>query len=318
MQWQMPVQQRAGLPAWPLWRQLCLGLIWVVLSGLAWAQSGLLAVPALTAQVMDETGTLSAAQRQQITAKLEAIERQHGSQVVVLMVNTTAPEDIAAYAHRVASDWKIGRKDTGDGLLFIIAKNDRSLRLEVARGLEGTIPDIAAGRIIQNNVVPVLRSGDFAAAIEAGLNAIEARLAGDDWLPAPQAAPISAAPASSGWSNMLDNLFPVLFFGVPVVCSLLARTIGRPLTMLLIGGAVGVGTLVTTGSWAQTLMFAAVAAFIALCASGGGGGFSSGGSSRASRSGGWSSGSSSGRSSSGGFRSGGGGSFGGGGASGKW
>lgn len=299
--------------SWTGRRSLCLGLLLVVLGSLGWAQKGLAPVPALTAQLIDQTGTLSSPQRQQITARLQTIERQFGSQVVVLMVDSTAPEDIAAYANRVASSWKIGRKEAGDGLLFIIAKNDRSLRLEVARGLEGTIPDIVAGRIIQNIVVPQLRSGDFAAAIEAGLTAIEARLAGDDSLPAP--APVApASPANSGWSSMLDNLFPILFFAVPVVCSLLARAIGRPLTMLLIGSGVGVGTFFTTGSWAQALMFAAVAAFIALCASGGGG-ISSGGSGR---SGGWSSGSSSGRSSGGGFRSGGGGSFGGGGASGKW
>lgn len=299
--------------SWGWWRSLCLGLLLVVLGSLGWAQKGLAPVPALTAQLIDQTGTLSSAQRQHITAKLQAIERQYGSQVVVLMVDSTAPEDIAAYANRVASSWKIGRKDAGDGLLFIIAKNDRSLRLEVARGLEGTIPDIAAGRIIQNIVVPQLRGGDFAAAIEAGLTAIEARLAGDESLPAP-APVVPAKPSNSGWSSMLDNVFPILFFAVPVVCTLLARAIGRPLTMLLIGSGVGVGTFFTTGSWAQALMFAAVAAFIALCASGGGG-ISSGGSGR---SGGWSSGSSSGRSSGGGFRSGGGGSFGGGGASGKW
>ncbi|MDH5857439.1 TPM domain-containing protein [Lampropedia aestuarii] len=315
MRGQRPALALTG-QSWASWRSLCLGLLLVVLGSLGWAQKGLPPVPALTAQLMDQTGTLSPAQRQQITAKLEAIERQYGSQVVVLMVNSTAPEDIAAYANRVASSWKIGRKDAGDGLLFIIAKNDRSLRLEVARGLEGTIPDIVAGRIIQNIVVPQLRSGDFAAAIEAGLTAIEARLAGDESLPAP--APVApATPDNSGWSSTLDNLFPILFFAVPVVCSLLARAIGRPLTMLLIGSGVGVGTFFTTGSWLQALVFAAVAAFIALCASGGGG-ISSGGSGRSGRSGGWSSGSSSGRSSGGGFRSGGGGSFGGGGASGKW
>lgn len=310
---------RRVLPLLSLWRMLCLSLVVWCFTGLGWAQSSLQAVPALTAQVIDETGTLSAAERQQITRKLEAIEHQYGSQVVVLMVDTTQPEEIAGYANRVASAWNIGRKDAGDGLLFIIAKNDRSLRLEVARGLEGTIPDIVAGRIIQNNVVPLMRNGDFAAAIEAGLEGIESRLAGDEFLPAPKAAP--AAASSGGSSVFSEGMFAALFFGVPVVCNALRRLIGRVLTMLLVSGGVGVGTFVVTQSWGETLFFGFVAGLIALGASGasggrlagGVGGFGSMGSGRSTRSGGgWSSGGG------GGFRSGGGGSFGGGGASGKW
>ncbi|THU03754.1 YgcG family protein [Lampropedia puyangensis] len=293
------------------------GVVLSLLLGLAHAQVGLQPVPALTAQVIDQTGTLTQSQRQQITAQLEAIEQQHGSQVVVLMVPTTTPEDIAAYANRVASAWKIGRKEVGDGLLFIIAKNDRTLRLEVARSLEGTIPDIAAGRIIQDSVVPQLRSGDFAAAIEAGLHAIEARLAGDEWLPAP--APKATASAERGFESMVpESLWPMLFFGVPIVCNVLARLIGRFFTMLLIGGVVGAGTLVMTRSWPEALLYGGVAGFVALIVSAGpsgrlSGGRSSSGGYSSGRSGGWSSGGSSG-----GFRSGGGGSFGGGGASGKW
>jgi uncharacterized protein len=103
----------------------------VVLGGIAtgWTQ-GVLAVPPLTAHVMDSTGTLDAAARQALENKLTTFETSQGSQIVVLMVPTTAPEDIASYAQRVADSWKIGRKQVGDGLLLVVAKDDRKLVLK--------------------------------------------------------------------------------------------------------------------------------------------------------------------------------------------
>ena len=105
-----------------------------------------LPVPPLAARVIDQTATLSAEQRAAIDAKLAAFEAKSGPQIVVLLVPTTAPEDIAAYAQRVAEAWKIGRRDVGDGVLLLVSKGDRKVRIEVAKALEGAIPDLAARR----------------------------------------------------------------------------------------------------------------------------------------------------------------------------
>ena len=98
--------------------------------------------------MIDQTGTLSAAQQQALADKLTAIETKRGSQIVVLMVASTQPEDIAAYGQRVADQWKIGRLAVGDGLLIVVAKNDHRVRIEVAKALEGAVPDLAAKQII--------------------------------------------------------------------------------------------------------------------------------------------------------------------------
>lgn len=95
------------------------------------------------------------------------------------MVPSTAPEDIAPYAHRVASDWKIGRKDVGDGLLIVIAKDDRRMRMEVARALEGAIPDLVAARIIDQQMAPFFRQNDYAGGILAAIDQVGARIAGE-------------------------------------------------------------------------------------------------------------------------------------------
>ncbi|MFN7484497.1 MAG: TPM domain-containing protein, partial [Betaproteobacteria bacterium] len=138
---------------------LC-GLV-ALFSGPVRAQE-LLPVPALTARVMDATGTLSSAQRDALEAKLAAFEAQAGPQIVVLMVATTQPEDIAAFTQRVGETWKIGRKDVGDGLLLVVAKNDRKVRIEVSKALEGAIPDLAARQIIDSAIRPAFRADDYA------------------------------------------------------------------------------------------------------------------------------------------------------------
>jgi uncharacterized protein len=113
-----------------------------------------LPVPPLAARVVDETGTLSAAQSAALEAKLAAVEQKHGAQLVVLIVATTAPEDIAAYAQRVGEQWKVGRREVGDGLLVVVARDDRKIRIEVAKALEGAVPDLAARQIIANTITP--------------------------------------------------------------------------------------------------------------------------------------------------------------------
>lgn len=273
----------------------------------AWAQD-VQPVPALTAHVMDATGTLDATQLQALDAKLDAFEKSSGSQVVMLMVATTQPEDIASYANRVGNSWKIGRKGVGDGLLLVVAKNDRKVRIEVAKTLEGAIPDLAAKQVIDEAITPAFRRGDYAGGLDAAADRITALIKGEA-LPAP--APQAAFEVDGfNW----EDLAIFLFFAVVAGASVVRRIFGRKLGALLIGAGAGTVALIITSS----LLVAAIAALVALLfglfanfnpgsfTRGGGGGWSGGG-------GGWSSGSGGG-----GFSSGGGGDFGGGGASGDW
>jgi uncharacterized protein len=290
-------------------------LLWL-LASLAAAQD-LLPVPALTARVIDQTGTLGESQRAALEAKLAAFESASGPQIVVLVVPTTAPEDIAAYAWRVADTWKIGRRDVGDGLLLIVAKNDRAVRIEVARALEGAVPDLAARQIIDRAIVPAFRAGDFAGGIDAALDQIIARLKGEN-LPLPER---RAAPQPG---LDLGQIAIFLFVAVPVIGGVLTRIFGRKLGALLTGGATGaMGWLVTA-----SVMVGVVAGLLALllvgvmgvgAAAGLRGGRRGGWPPMGPPGGGWSGGGRGGGfGGGGGFGSGGGGSFGGGGASGRW
>lgn len=277
----------------------------------AWAQ---LAVPALSARVIDSTATLTQAQRQQLDDKLAAFEQARGAQVVLLMVPTTQPEDIASYANRVADTWKIGRRDIGDGLLLIVAKDDRKVRIEVARTLEGAIPDLAAKRIIDSAITPRFKQGDFAGGLDAAIEQIMALIAGEA-LPAPAARTTSAA----GDFEWMD-LAVFLFIAVPVIGAVARQILGTKLGTLATGMAGGGIAFMVTSSLLIGALAAGAAIVFTLIARahtamglgssqghngwghgrGGGGGFGSG------------------RGGGGGFSSGGGGSFGGGGASGGW
>lgn len=269
-------------------------------------------VPVLTARVIDQAGTLDTVQRSALEGKLEAFEREAGPQIVVLIVPSTAPEDIAAYAQRVADSWKIGRRELGDGLLIVVARNDRRVRIEVAKALEGAIPDLAARQIIQDAITPAFKAGDYAGGLNRAVDQLQARIRGEH-LPAP---PPRAA-GSGGGGFDFEDLGLFFFVGVPVIGSVLTAIFGRKLGGLLTGGAAGlVGWLLGTG-----LLLAVVAAFAALImVSVMGIGASRRG--LPTHWGGW--GRSSGHGSSGwgggggGFSSGGGGDFGGGGASGDW
>ena len=283
----------------------------------AWAQP-LLAVPTLTARVLDQTGTLNASERQALEAKLAEFEQRKGTQIVVLMVPATAPEDIASYANRVANAWKIGRRDIGDGLLLIVAKDERRMRIEVAKTLEGAVPDIAAARIIDQQMKPAFRNGDFAGGIDAALDQLMARISGEA-LPEPVIDRDIGQGGFAGadWGELGIFAFIAIIFGG----QLLRAMLGGKIASLLVGGVSGALLYVLTASLLVAVGGGLVAAVFILLAKagggGGGGGYSSGGgwSTGGGGGGGWSSGSSS---SGGGFSSGGGGDFGGGGASGDW
>lgn len=268
--------------------------------------STLLAIPALKARVIDQTQTLSEADLQHIDMQLRDIEQTVGSQLVVLMVPTTQPEDIAAYAFRVADTWKIGRRGIGDGVLLVVAKNDRRVRIEVAKDLEGAIPDLAAKQIIDNAITPAFKAGDFAGGISQAITQLTARIKGEN-LPTP-----SATDNAHTNKPSIENLAPFLFVGVPILGSILIGIFGRKLGSLITGIAIG-----GLGWWITASIFIGlVAAVIAAVFAGAlGAGGRSLGSAWPGAGGGW--GGASGGSG-GGFSSGGGGDFGGGGASGNW
>ena len=158
---------------------------------------------------------------------------------MLLLVPATAPEDIASYAQRVADSWKIGRRQVGDGVLVVVAKNDHAVRIEVAKALEGAIPDLAARQIIDRAIVPAFRADDYAGGLNAALDLITARIRGEN-LPAPVAR--GAAPAGSGGGFPSDQMLMFFFVGVLVLGGVLSAVLGRTL-----------GSIITAGDYAGGL-----------------------------------------------------------------
>ncbi|RZL01690.1 MAG: YgcG family protein, partial [Rubrivivax sp.] len=181
-------------------------------------------VPPLTGRVIDQTSTLTDAQRQALDTKLAGVETRLGTQIVVLMVASTQPEDIASYAQRVGEAWKIGRRDVGDGLLLVVAKGDRRVRIEVAKALEGAVPDLAAKQIIDRALMPAFKAGDFAGGLSMAIDQLAARVQGEH-LPLPADPQGAATPEHPGFQ--WNDLGVFLFVGVPVVGGLLSSMLGR-------------------------------------------------------------------------------------------
>ena len=273
------------------------------------------AVPALKAPVTDLTGTLTPDQVATLEAKLRAFEAARGSQVAVLIVPTTEPEAIEQFSIRVAETWKLGRKGVDDGAILIVARNDRKVRIEVGYGLEGALPDAIANRIIDEDIVPQFRRGDYYGGTTAGVDRMLSVIEGEP-LPEPK-----SGPASQDMPGFFQ-LLPFLFVFALVGGSILRRIFGR------VGGALASGGLVGLLTWFMVhilgiALAAGVLMFVfALLGDLGGGGRGPGGSGWYSRrhGGGWGppGGFGGGGSGGGGGWSGGGGGFGGGGASGSW
>lgn len=253
-------------------------------------------VPELTRPVTDLTNTLSVQQASQLEHKIKAFEASHGSQLAVLIIDSTQPEDIAQFGIRVADAWKIGREQEDDGVILIIAKADRRLRIEVGYGLEGAIPDAVAKRIIEDFIKPHFRKGDFYAGIAEGIDRLMALIEGEQLPP----------PAKAKSVPQDGSLVMVLVIAI-VIGNLLAVLAGRPLSALLsAAGAFVAGMFLLALPWLMALFVGLMVFFMVVARS-----------SRTSR---WSAGRGNvghwgGGSSWGG---GGGGSFGGGGASGSW
>lgn len=262
----------------------------------AWAE---VAVPALTQRVTDLTHTLSPAQQQAMERELAEFEQRKGVQIAVLLVPTTAPESIEQYSIRVVDQWRLGRKNVDDGLLLLVAKNDRTLRIEVGYGLEGVVPDAVANRVIEEIIVPYFRTGDFAAGIQAGLNRLM-RVVDGEPLPPPQQRQVE---------RPTENLLPFLLFAFFIISGLFSRMLGRLFGATATGGIMGGLFWLLMGSVSAAILIAVLAFVMALLTGGGGPGFYPGGfyGGRGGRGG-----------FGGGGFGGGGGGFGGGGASGRW
>ncbi len=286
-------------------------LLWGALP-VAEAQS-LQQVPKLEARVTDLTGTLTAAQQAELEQKLADFEARKGAQIAVLIIPTTQPESIEQYSIRVVDAWKLGRRRVDDGALLLIAKNDRTLRIENGYGLEGVLTDAATNRIVEDTMVPLLRQGQFFEAVSAGVQQVMHLIDGEA-LPAPDRNWQKNRPPN--W-----NVLPFIIFGFLVASSVLRALFGRPLGAVLSGG----GTALVVYLVTQALALAIGAGLLGLLLAlrfGSRGGWSSGGA------GGWGGGFGGfggglGGGFGGDFRggggfSGGGGGFGGGGASGRW
>ncbi len=261
------------------------------------------AVPPLTGRVVDQTATLSSGDVATLTQTLKDLEARKGSQIAVLIVPTTEPESIEQFSIRVAEAWKIGRKKIDDGALLVVAKNDRRLRIEVGYGLEGALTDATTRRIIDEDITPKFKSGDFAGGISAGVDRM-IRVIDGEKLPAPE----PEHWRGRGLLGDIDPFNPFIIAAVFIAGGILRTTLGRLFGSLATGGFVGLLAWFLAGSLALSFVFAIVAFIFtmfgeSIASSGGRGGSWSGGS---------------GGSSSGGGFSGGGGSFGGGGASGRW
>ena len=261
-------------------------------------------VPPVKARVTDLTGTLSAQQKSELEARIAAYEARRGSQLAVLMLPSTKPEEIEQYSIRVAEAWKIGRKGVDDGLILVIAKNDRRLRIEVGYGLEGVIPDAMARRVIDERITPRFRDGDFYGGVRDGVDQLIKLAEGEKLAPpAPAAARRDEPPVS-----MVEFIFITLMFS-GIAGIFLKKMFGRFPGSLAIALAAGL-----LGWLLFEAIVGAIAAIVVFLISMSNVGTGRGGFYTSS---GWSGGSSGG-SSSGGSWSGGGGSFGGGGSSGSW
>lgn len=264
-------------------------------------QAELKPIPNLQTRVTDTTGVLGAQEIASIEQSLKQLEQEKGAQVAVLLVGTTSPEAIEDYSLRVVEKWKLGRKGRDDGVLLLIAMDDRKMRIEVGYGLEGAIPDISAGRIINEFITPEFRKQNYTTGILSGVDKIASLLKGEALPP---------ASSSQGVDANSDTIF-FLIFASTFVSSFLTPFLGRLLTASVI--SVGGGLIIWFLS--QDIIFTIFAiVFLAVLSmafgnrnssyrdgGGYGGGFGGGGS----------------YGGGGGF-SGGGGSFGGGGASGGW
>ena len=282
---------------WAAWMSMCIHA----------AEGDPLPVPKLDKRVIDQTATLSAADVAHIETRLKDFEAKKGAQIAVLIVGSTLPETIFDFSLRVADAWKLGRKDIDDGVLFVVAKNDRKLQILTGRGTQGVLTDAISKRIISETVAPKFRAGDFAGGIDDGVGKIVSVLDGEA-LPPPQKKRVAVQQGIDVQSFLIIGFFAALFVG-PLLRSLLGRFLGAGTT----AGVTGAAAWWLAGGMIFPIVAGVIVFFIVMFSGAmnfgrvGLGGWTSGG-------GGFGGGGASG----GGGFSGGGGGFDGGGASGDW
>ena len=300
------------LRAWGIGCLALLLALWLPAFAQNVTQNALVAVPAYRAHVTDTTGVLSEADRNALEQQLADFEAQRGTQIGVLLVPSTAPEDIADYSQRVADAWKLGRAGVGDGLLVVVALQERRVRIAPFKALEGAVPDVLAKRIIDEQIVPAFRQGDYAGGLRHALLQLQAHISGE------------ALPAPSNQRLQVDDFDIVeaamlLLVAVPLVTNVLRQLLGQRVGSLVGAGAAGFLVWQITGRAWMALLAALIGFFIGMVTrlplvsrgqhyggwGGGGGGFGGGGFGGGGIGGG-------------GASSGGGGDGGGGGASGSW
>ena len=268
--------------------------------------SAQVSIPVLSGHVIDKTGTLTIEQHDYLERLLADFESQKGSQVVVLVINSTQPETIEQYGIEVADQWKIGRKKVDDGAILIVAKNDRTMRIEVGYGLEGVLSDVVSKRIIDDVIIPHFRRQDFYGGIVAGIGSILGAIEGES-LPLPPRKDNAAV-------DNFGQFIPFVFIVALVVGSVVSRILGRITGSFITGGFVAVIAWFALGALSLAMISGLIALVITLVSGGVGrqgfGGFYSGGGGFGGGGGGFGGG--------GGGFGGGGGGFGGGGASGRW
>lgn len=282
----------------------------------------LVAVPQLQTRVTDLTGTLSTSENAELSKILADYEKEKGSQIAVLILPSTRPETIEQYSIRVAEQWKIGRKGVDDGVLLIVAKEDRKLRIEVGYGLEGVLPDAKAKDIVDEVIVPYFKNGDFYGGVKIGVETIIATIRNEP-LPPPKFKPdakfAKQAATAIGMGIVVSLIVGAILSALPVIRHLIALSIYLVILYfvgLLFGSSIG--SLVhagITGLFLLGVRYLGGTSAGTAWSSDSSSSWSSSSSSSSSSS--WSSGGSSSDSDSS-STSGGGGSFGGGGASGSW
>ena len=282
------------------------------------AQSDPQAVPALERRVTDLADILPPAAEAALEQSLADFEARKGSQIAVLTLPSTAPETIEQYAIRVVDAWKLGRKGVDDGALLLVAVEDRTLRIEVGRGLEGALTDLASNRIIDEIITPLFRAGDYPGGIAAGVQRMIGVIDGEP-LPEPQQA------WKDDGSTGLGDFFGLLFLAALIAGSVLRALFGRLFGALATGGVIGFAGFMLSGAIGFALLSGILGLVVGAVAGLSPGSFGAPGAGRGRgswRHGGWGGGSGGGwgGGSGGGFGGfgGGGGGFGGGGASGRW
>jgi uncharacterized protein len=217
---------------------LCKTLRLLSLLGALWAGPALaLDVPPHSSPVVDLAGVLSRSDQAKIAASLLQFQQQYGPQLQVLIVPSLQDETIEGYSIKVVDAWKLGAKGKDDGVLLLVASEDRQVRIEVGRGLEGDLPDVIAGRIIRTGIIPFFKQGQMSAGILVGLGMIAESVGGKlENVPAPE---LQNQKLNSGGLGYL------LFIGLFLIGPLLGRRRGGAgrtlLSALLMGAAMSGG-----------------------------------------------------------------------------